>query len=247
VFVCSHGRLFLLSPYARLLESAERDVCSSENAVELVPLLEHPLSKNFPCEFFPPASLLASTIVSDVQQQQITLPLLPLLPAAQPEDSSKLVSTTEQDETLDGYFSYSPSGKKFKKELEEQLLGTKFEGKKIHWQDGQIMAGLEWETEIVHRLNHSHVILLFVNAEYLASYTSNELEMKVAMERHQLKQARVIPLIIGSCSWKDHDLRKLQYLPRDGKSLDLLTAPRRGAAFQEIVQEMKKSINVLRL
>jgi len=143
---------------------------------------------------------------------------------------------------LAGYFSYSPKGRKLKQELEQQLLGTQFEGMKIDWQDGQVTAGEEWQAEITNRLNNAHIILLLINAEYLVSFISSRIEMETALERHSDKRARVIPIILGSCSWRDHAFNKLQCLPRDGKAINLLSAPRREEAFQEIILEIKKSI-----
>ncbi len=170
-----------------------------------------------------------------------------------PTDSDKLQNQEQvsmppaKERRLAGYFSYSPKGKKLKQELEQQLLGTQFEGVKIDWQDGQVTAGQEWESEITNRLNNAHVILLLINAEYLVSFISSHIEMTTALERHTNKQARVIPIILGSCSWRDHAFYKLQYLPRDGKALNLLSAPRREEIFQGIIVEIKELIKKLEI
>lgn len=153
----------------------------------------------------------------------------------------------EQETSIEGYFSYEPGAKKFKQELEKQLLGIKFRGLKITWQDGEVCAGMEWKKEITNRLKKAQVILLLINADYLVSFISNRIETATALRRHSSKEACVIPIIIGSCAWKDHEFKKLQCLPRDEKPIDLLPRPRRAKVFLEIAREIEQSISKLKL
>jgi TIR domain len=163
-------------------------------------------------------------------------------------NQEQITTTLDKERRLAGYLSYSPKGSNLKQELEQQLLGTQFEGVKIDWQDGQVTAGEEWEVEITNRLENAHVILLLINAEYLVSFISSRIEMTTALKRHNDKKARVIPIILGSCSWSDHAfIKKLQHLPRDGKAVNLLSVPRREEAFQKIILEIKKSIKELKI
>ena len=41
--------------------------------------------------------------------------------------------------------------------------------------------------------------------------------MKRAMERHELGEARVIPVILRPCDWQDAPFGKLKAIPTDGK------------------------------
>src|SRR5262249_20213628 len=52
----------------------------------------------------------------------------------------------------------------------------------------------------------------FMNSEYCYS-----IEMKRAVERHERKEARVIPVILHHVYWQVDPLSKLQALPTDGE------------------------------
>lgn len=47
--------------------------------------------------------------------------------------------------------------------------------------------------------------------------------MKRAVERHERKQARVIPVILDHVYWQVDPLNKLQALPADGKPVSCRT------------------------
>ena len=154
----------------------------------------------------------------------------------------------EQEISLEGYYSYVPGAKKYKQELENQLLGSKkLQAMNITWHDGEACAGAEWKKEIANHLRKARIILLFINADYLASFLTSQIEMTTALRRHKSKEACVIPIIIGSCLWKDHQFNKLQFLPGFGKPVELLSRPKRAAVFSEIAKEIEKSISKLKI
>jgi hypothetical protein len=153
-----------------------------------------------------------------------------------------------QETSIEGYYSYVPGAKKYKQELEIQLLGSKkLQAMNITWHDGEVCAGAEWKKEITNHLRKARIILLFINADYLASFLTSQIEMTTALRRHKSKEACVIPIIIGSCLWKDHEFNKLQYLPRDGNPVELLSRPKRAAVFSEIAREIEESISKLKV
>ena len=45
------------------------------------------------------------------------------------------------------------------------------------------------------------------------------MELKLAMERHESKIARVITVILRSCDWHSTPFGKLQALPKDGEAV----------------------------
>ena len=84
------------------------------------------------------------------------------------------------------------------------------------WYDRDISAGSEWEQEISERLNEAKIILLLVSPDFMNSDYCYSVEMKRALERHQRKEARVIPVIVRPIYWQGV-LGKLQALPTDAK------------------------------
>jgi hypothetical protein len=75
------------------------------------------------------------------------------------------------------------------------------------------LAGLEVAKEIDDLINRSQIILLLISPSFLASDYHYE-EMEDAMERHEAKLARVVPIIIRSADMGNAPFSKLQGLPR---------------------------------
>jgi tetratricopeptide (TPR) repeat protein len=85
------------------------------------------------------------------------------------------------------------------------------------WYDRDISAGTEWEQEIDRHLNAAQIILLLVSPDFMNSDYCYSIEMKRAVERHERKEARVIPVILDHVYWQVDLLNKLQALPTDAK------------------------------
>lgn len=83
------------------------------------------------------------------------------------------------------------------------------------WHDRDISAGAEWEQEINQHLNSAQIILLLVSPDFMYSDYCYGIEMKRAIERHERKEAEVIPIILRPVYWQGVP-GKLQALPKDG-------------------------------
>ncbi len=121
---------------------------------------------------------------------------------------------------VDVFISYSH---KDRRSLEQKLLPglsmLERRGKISAWYDGKIEPGTEWSAQIERSLNTAHMILLLVSADFLASDFCYSKEMTRAIERHNAGDARVIPIIVRPCDWKDAPFAKLQVLPTEGKAV----------------------------
>jgi hypothetical protein len=84
------------------------------------------------------------------------------------------------------------------------------------WHDRDISAGTEWEQEINERLNEAQIILLLVSPDFMNSDYCYSVEMKRALERHERKEAIVIPVIVRPIYWQGV-LGTTQALPTDAK------------------------------
>jgi|GEM_PF-770866 len=118
---------------------------------------------------------------------------------------------------LELFYSYSHKDEELRDQLEEHLAMLKREGVITNWHDRRISGGKEWEGQIDEHLNSAHIILLLTSSAFLASDYCYDVEVKRAMERHQEKQARVIPVVLRACDWQSAPFGKLQALPKDGK------------------------------
>lgn len=133
------------------------------------------------------------------------------------------------------FLCYARQDKKMLAELQNHLAGRRRDGTIETWCDQDIKAGREREPEIIRQLNTSHIILLLISSDFLASDYCQK-QMKRALERHSSEEAYVIPVILRPCNWQDQPFSKLQPLPRDGKAVVKWTD--KDDAFVDITNEI---------
>ncbi len=115
------------------------------------------------------------------------------------------------------FYSYSHRDERLRDQLETHLALLKREGLITNWHDRRITASTEWDAEISSHLDDADIILLLVSANFLASDYIHGVELKRAMERHESREARVVPIILRPCDWQTAPFGKLQALPRDAR------------------------------
>lgn len=140
-------------------------------------------------------------------------------------------------------FSYSHVDEELRNKLEVHLAGLKRLGLISTWHDRRITAGQEFAQEIDHNFESADVVLLLVSPDFIASDYCYNLEMKKSLERHENKEAIVIPVILRPCDWHDLPFGKLQAATLDGKPI--VHFPTQDDGFLQVVQAIKKSIRQL--
>ena len=131
------------------------------------------------------------------------------------------------------FIAYSHRDDQLRREIETHFAAMKRAGIISIWHDQLISPGTEWRNAISDHLETADVILLLVSADFFESSFCYEVEMTRAIERHERREARVIPIIARPCDWHSSPIGKLQALPRDGKPLT--TAPNLDEAILEVV------------
>jgi len=144
---------------------------------------------------------------------------------------------------IEVFYSYSHKDEELRDELEKHLSILKRQGVITGWHDRRIGAGREWEAEIDTHLNTAHIILLLISADFLASDYCYDVEMKRAIERHEAKEARVIPVMLRPCDWKGAPFGKLQALPKDAKPVSSWSD--RDQAFLNVAQGIRATVEEL--
>ncbi len=114
---------------------------------------------------------------------------------------------------LNIFLSYAHADEAMKTELDKNLIMLKKSEKVNVWQDRKIMAGTEWDAAIHKELAQADIILLLISVDFNNSQYIWDKELKVAMERHEKNEARVIPVILRTCDWSEMPYAKLQALP----------------------------------
>tara|TARA_R110000787_G_scaffold67400_1_gene150986 strand:+ start:461 stop:1555 length:1095 start_codon:yes stop_codon:yes gene_type:complete len=138
------------------------------------------------------------------------------------------------------FISYSHKDEQYKDQLETQLSILKRKNVVSSWYDRKITAGQEWKGEIDNNLEETEIVLLLVSPDFLASDYCYEKEMGRAIERHDIKDAIVIPVILRPCDWHETPFSKLQALPKDAKAIS--TWEDIDEAWLDVVLGLKKSI-----
>jgi hypothetical protein len=117
------------------------------------------------------------------------------------------------------FCSYAHEDETWLRKLETHLSLLKRQGLISFWHDRQILPGIDWVKTIDQHLETASVILLLVSADFLASDYCYSVEMKRAIEREALGEARVVPILVCPVDWKDAPFAHLQALPTDAKPL----------------------------
>ncbi|NMF67280.1 TIR domain-containing protein [Brasilonema octagenarum] len=138
------------------------------------------------------------------------------------------------------FFSYSHKDEVLRDDLATHLSMMKRQGVIEAWHDREISAGGEWANAIDDNLNAADIILLLVSANFLASDYCYDIEMQRAMERHEAREARVIPIILKPVEWRNAPFAKLQALPKNAKAVT--TWQDKDEAFLNIAQGIRRVV-----
>ena len=112
------------------------------------------------------------------------------------------------------------------------------------WTDREIKPGREWDTDINDAINSADVFLFLVSAYSMSSNYIRGVEMARAFERMKAGDATVIPVLTRSYDLTDHRFSSLQYLPSDGRPIDLWSNEQ--AAYVDVVRGVRRAIETIR-
>ncbi len=135
------------------------------------------------------------------------------------------------------FFSYSHVDEALRDQLEKQLSMLKRQGIIETWHDRRIGAGEEIDKVIDERIDNDDIILLLVSPDFFASDYCYDVEMTRALERHNKRDAIVIPVILRPCDWQRAPFGRLNATPPDGKPVTKWAD--RDEAFLEVVRAVR--------
>ena len=83
------------------------------------------------------------------------------------------------------------------------------------WHDKELIAGDEWEVDLLENLLDSDFLLHLTSSSSLdSSYCNKELTLALT------KNIKPIPIILEACDWQNDRLNKFQVLPDDGTPIN---------------------------
>jgi hypothetical protein len=125
----------------------------------------------------------------------------------------------ETSTPIEIFCSYAHEDEVWLRKLETHLSLLKRQGLISLWFDRLIVPGADWAQTIDTHLETASVILLLVSADFFASDYCYGIEMKRALEREAVGEARVIPILVRPVDWKSTLFAHLQALPTDAKPI----------------------------
>ena len=143
--------------------------------------------------------------------------------------------------TISIFYSYSHRDEYLREALETHLSILRRNGTITSWHDRKISPGSEWEKEIDERIKTADIILLLVSPDFIASDYCFGKELSIAIENHESRKSRVIPIIIRPVEWTDAPFAKLQALPTD--ALPVTSWPNQDEAWLDIARGIKLGVN----
>jgi hypothetical protein len=171
-----------------------------------------------------------------------------LLEGVDLERTKRDMSMTESiRKALRLFYSYSHKDEELRDELETHLKLMQRQGLIESWHDRRITAGDEWKKDIDENLERADIILLLVSADFIASDYCYDIEMERALERHDVGEAVVIPVIIRDVNWKGAPFSRLGVLPEDGKAVATWGPDKnaRDTAWRNVSEGIERAIDQL--
>src|SRR5438552_3793552 len=139
------------------------------------------------------------------------------------------------------FFCYAHEDEPLLSKLKAHLRPLQYQGLVDMWHDREISAGTEWEQEIKEQLNAAQIILLLISPAFMNSDYCYSVEMKKAIERHQRREAVVIPVILRRVYWQGV-LGNLQALPTDARPVK--SWPDQDEAFYSVIEGILKVVEL---
>jgi hypothetical protein len=139
---------------------------------------------------------------------------------------------------------YSNKDEKLKDELLDHLSPWIRQGIIESWDNRQITAGSEKESEILKHINAADIILCLLSSDLLKPEYYDTVEMQRAWSRRETGEAEIIPVLLRAVEWRATPFRNLQIIPRDHKSIKYRS--NRDKIFVEIAREIEMVIEALK-
>lgn len=137
------------------------------------------------------------------------------------------------------FISYSQKDIEYLKQLETHLIMLKRNRFIATWTDRQLIPGEAWDGKIKQELSNANIIIFLISADFLATDYIWDVEMRLAIEKHESGKAKVVPIIVRACDWEESPLGKFN---SPEKGLVISSVPDRDEAWKNVITNLKKII-----
>lgn len=159
-------------------------------------------------------------------------------------DASNAPKKNPPDKTINVFISYSHVAKEKMLRLITHLTQLQREYPGINlWYDDQIPLGSEWDKEIKYQLQNAHIVLLLIDADFMASTYIHDKEVPTALERWKKGECDVIPIYLGACDIAS-SIRQFQGLP-GGPNTPISTYASQDEAWAIVARGIRRKVENL--
>lgn len=157
-------------------------------------------------------------------------------------------STSEKEQTVKRldrparlFYSYSHKDESLRNQLDTHLSILSRVGLIETWYARKIEdVGDDWKDIVDEQLQRADIILLLISANYISSDYCYEEEMTRALKRHEMGEARVIPILVRNVNLRLTPFAKLQALPENG--VPVINWESRDSAWTDVSEGIEKVI-----
>jgi len=137
---------------------------------------------------------------------------------------------------VETFIVYAREDQSYREELERQLYPLEKAGQLHVWHQDKIPAGGEIQTETEQHFFKARLFLLLVSSYFISS-SDCSLLAEQAVKRHNLNDARVVPIILSACYWQGSSFSKLNLYPKNGKPINTM---KRDLAYLDIIHGLQE-------
>lgn len=166
------------------------------------------------------------------------------LPAVDRSNPSRLREERHMPTPVKVFVAYAHADEPFLLQVNVRLAQLRRDGLISVWYDREIEAGIAWRQKIIDELDAADVVLVLVSPDFIASDFGWETELTRAIQRHRDGDARVVPVILRPCEWKETPLGELQALPKHG--LPIVKWENQDDALLDVATGLRRAISSLR-
>ena len=138
------------------------------------------------------------------------------------------------------FYAYARVDARFRAALEKHLVDLRTRGLIQEFFDEDIESGEDWDRRIGKELEEADLTLLLISIDFMTSAYGAGVELARALQRHNERTARVVPILIRPIFISDHTLSALQALPRNGMAVSLW--PDQDSAYVSIAADLEELV-----
>jgi CheY-like chemotaxis protein len=141
---------------------------------------------------------------------------------------------------VDLFYSYAHEDEALRDELDKHLKIMERRGVIRSWHDRKIVPGASWEGEIDSNLAEADLILLLISADFINSDYIWSKELTGALQRHERREASVVPVMLRAVDIEEAPFAQLQGLPTDLRPVT--SWPNRDEAWTDVAKGIRRTV-----